>query len=129
MILREGVDWALKAEQDSMIKVQQGEKQYYRTVSNAIIQTAMLLGRVAKLNNYKVIEDNTRAIEYYYKGLSDSNNVAAAKSLISHSKGTEDFNTLIKHLVANWDQVPPEWRRESNYLVGIGIKDNAIYSA
>ncbi len=128
-ILREGVDWALKAEQDSMIKVQQGEKQYYRTVSNAIIQTAMLLGRVAKLNNYKVIEDNTRAIEYYYKGLSDSNNVVAAKSLISHSKGTEDFNTLIKHLVANWDQVPPEWRRESNYLVGIGIKDNAIYSA
>lgn len=128
-ILREGIDWALKAEQDSMIKVQQGKKQYYRTVSNAIIQTAMLLGRVARLNNYEVIEDNTRAIEYYYKGLSDSNNVVAVKSLISHSKGTEDFNKLVKHLVANWDQVPPEWKAESNYLVGIGIKDNAIYSS
>jgi hypothetical protein len=127
--LREGVDCALKAEQDSMIKVQQGKKQYYRTMSNAIIQIAMLLGRVAKLNNYKVIEDNTRAIEYYYKGLSDSNNVMAAKSLISHSRGTEDFNKLVKYLVANWDQVPSEWRAESNYLVSSGIKDDVIYSA
>ena len=112
-----------------MIKVQQGKKQYYRTMSNAIIQIAMLLGRVAKLNNYKVIEDNTRAIEYYYKGLSDSNNVMAAKSLISHSRGTEDFNKLVKYLVANWDQVPSEWRAESNYLVSSGIKDDVIYSA
>lgn len=128
-ILREGIDCALKAEQDSMIKIQQGKKQYYRTMSNAIIQTAMLLGRVAQLNNYKVIEDNLRAIEYYYKGLSDSNNVMAAKSLINHSKGTEDFNKLVKHLVANWNQVPQEWSAESNYLVSIGIKDDVIYSA
>lgn len=128
-ILYEGVDWALKAEQDSMIKVQQGKKQYYRTMSNAIIQIAMLLGRVAKLNGYKVIEENNRAIEYYYKGLSDGNNVVAAKSLISHSKGTEDFNKLVKHLVENWDQIPPEWRTESNYLINIGIKEDTIYSA
>ncbi len=128
-ILYEGIDWALKAEQDSMIKVQQGKKQYYRTMSNAIIQIAMLLGRVAKLNNYKVIEDNNRAIEYYYKGLSDGNNIVAARSIISHSRGTEDFNKLVKHIVANWDQVPLEWRTESNYLVNIGIKEDTIYSA
>lgn len=128
-ILHEGIDWAIKAEQDSKIKVQQGEKQYDRTMSNAIIQTAMLLGRVAKLNNYNVIEDNNRAIEYYYRDLSDSNNVMAAKSLISHSKGTEDFNNLIKHLVENWEQVDQEWIEESNYLIKIGIKDDVIYSA
>lgn len=128
-ILYEGIDWALKAEQDSMIKVQQGKKQYYRTMSNAIIQIAMLLGRVARLNNYKVKEDNNRAIEYYYKGLSDSNNVVAAKSLISHSRGTEDFNELVKYIVSNWDEVAPEWRTESNYLINFGIKEDTIYSA
>ena len=127
-ILYEGIRCAIKAEQDSIIKIQQGKKQYYRTMSNAIIQIAMLLGRVVKLNNYKVMEDNTRAIEYYYKGLSDSNNVIAAKSLISHSRGTEDFNMLVKYLVSNWEQIDPEWREESNYLIGIGITDDVIYS-
>lgn len=127
--LREGIDWAIKAEQDSIIKVQQGEKQYCRTMSNAIIQIAMLFGRVAKLSDYKGMKDTCRAIEYYYKGLSDSNNVEAARSLISHSRGTEDFNKLIKYLVDNWEQVPQEWKTESNYLINIGIKDGFIYSA
>lgn len=91
-------------------------------MSNAIIQIAMLLGRLAKLNNYKVMADNTRAIECYYKGPSDSNNIVAAKSLISHSRGTEDFNKLVKYIVENWTQIPIEWTTESNYLVNIGIK-------
>lgn len=126
--LYEGIDWAIKAEQDSKIKADQGERKYNRTMSNAIIQVAIMLGKVARLNNYNIIEDNNRAIEYYYKGLSDSNNAAAAKTILSHSRGTEDFKSLIKYLVENWNQVGHEWQKESNYLIGIGVKDDVIYS-
>lgn len=127
-MLYEGINWAIKAEQDSRIKVEQGERQYSRTMSNAVIQVAMMLGKVIRLNRYSILEDNNRAIEYYYKGLSDSNNVAAAKSLISHSRGTEDFKGLIEYLVSNWDQVDQEWKNESNYLINIRIKDDIFYS-
>lgn len=118
-ILYSGIDWAKKAEQDSLIKIGQGEKQYYRTMSNAVIQIAMLFGRVSKLNDYKVMSDNYSAIEYYYKGLSDDNNVNAAKSLISHSRGTEDFKKLVQYLVENWNQIAQEEREKSNYLINI----------
>ena len=57
----EGIRWAIKAEQDSEIKVNQGEKQYYRTMSNAIIQIAIMYGRVAKIRNYSVMSDNNKA--------------------------------------------------------------------
>ncbi|MCM1188857.1 MAG: SIR2 family protein [bacterium] len=128
-ILYDGIDWALKAEQDSAILTQQGKKQYYRTMSNAIIQTAMLLGRVAKLNHYKNAAENNRAVEYYYKGLSDNNNVEAAKSLISHSRGKDDFDKLVKYLVENWSQVDSEWQAESNFLINIRLNGDTIYSA
>ncbi len=127
-ILYEGIDWAIKAEQDSRIKVDQGEKQYNRTMSNSVIQVALMLGKVARLNNYKNIEENARAIEYYYKGLSDSNNVAAAKTLLSHSRGTEDFKGLLDYIVENWNQIGHEWQEEANYLIGIGLKNDTIYS-
>ncbi len=128
-ILYEGIDWAIKAEQDSRIKVDYGERQYNRTVSNAVIQVAIMLGKVIRLNNYSIIEDNNRAIEYYYKGLSDSNNVAAAKTLLSYSRGTEDFKCFVKYLVENWDQIGQEWQKEGNFLINLGIKDDTIYSA
>lgn len=125
----EGIKWAIKAEQDSEIKVQQGEKQYRRTMSNATIQIAMMYGRIAKIRDYSVISDNSKAVEYYYKGLLDTNNRAAAKTLLNNSKGTEDLNSLIKDLVENPEHCGQEWRMERDYLIKIGITGDVIYSA
>lgn len=124
----EGIKWAIKAEQDSQIKVQQGEKQYYRTMSNATIQIAIMYGRVTRFNNYSVITDNNKAVEYYYKGLSDSNNSEAAKTLINNSKGTEDFNSLIKDIVQNPNHIDSEWGQERDYLINVVIKGDIVYS-
>lgn len=126
--LYKGINWAIKAEQDSLIQLQKGKEQYYRTRSNAIVQIAMLLGRVARLNNYSVKDDVNRAINYYYKGLSDSNNVAAVKTLINNSRGTEDFNSLVKYLTVNWNKIDKEWGKESNFLINNGLKGEAFYS-
>lgn len=125
--LHKGIRWAIKAEQDSEIYLRQGKKQYARTMSNATIQIAIMYGRVARLNDYAVKADVNRAVEYYYKGLSDSNNVEAAKSLINNSKGTEDFNGLIAYLVENWNQIDQEWKQESDYLIKVGVKGNSVY--
>lgn len=125
----EGIKWAIKAERDSEIKVNQGEKQYYRTMSNAVIQIAIMYGRVAKIKNYSITSDNNKAVEYYYKGLSDSNNSAAAKSLINYSKGTDDFNSLIKDIVANPYHIDPEWGNERDYLIKVSINGDILYSS
>lgn len=127
--LYQGIKWAIKAEQDSEIKVKQGVKQYYRTMSNAVIQIAIMYGRVAYLNAYKKVSDNNKAVEYYYKGLSDSNNSAAAKSLINNSKGTDDFNNLIQDIIANPNHIDQEWRNERDYLINVSIKGDIVYSS
>lgn len=124
----EGINWAIKAEHDSEIRVKQGEKQYYRTMSNATIQIAIMYGRVAKIKKYKVIADNNKAVEYYFKGFSDSNNMAAARSLINNSRGTEDFNSLIKDIVAHPEHVDNEWGRERDYLINVSINGDVLYS-
>lgn len=126
--LRQGIQWAIKAEQDSEIYVKQGMKQYARTMSNATIQIAIMYGRVAKLNKYSIQADNYRAIEYYYKGLSDSNNIEAARSLINHSKGKEDFDGMIGYLVENARSFEPEWREERDYLIKVSINKDMVYS-
>lgn len=125
----EGIKWAKKAEQDSEIKVQQGERQYWRTMSNATIQIAIMYGWVAKINNYNIVQDNNSAVEYYYKGLSDVNNRAAAKSLMNNSRGTEDFHSLIQDLVANPEHIEKEWQSERDYLLRIGINGEVAYSS
>lgn len=126
--LCKGIKWAIKAEEDSKIRMQQGEKQYYRTMSNAVIQIAIMYGRVANINNYNTVSYNDKAVEYYYKGFSDSNNIAAAKSIINHSKGTEDFNCLIQDIITNPDHVSMEWEKEKNYLINISINGDVAYS-
>lgn len=127
--LYEGIQWAIKAEQDSLIKIQEGERQYKRTMSNATIQIAIMYGRVARMNEYKNISDNSKAVEYYYKGLSDVNNSAAAKSIIcNNSKGTEDFHNLISILGTNKNAIDQEWNVERDYLLKIGIGNNISYS-
>lgn len=126
--LYEGIKWALKAEQDSSIKIMQGEKHYNRTLSNATIQIAMMYGRLARLKNYSVIGYNNKAVEYYYKGLSDANNSAAAKSLIHKSKGTEDLKSLICKLGSDVDCIDYDWRIERDYLLNIRVSDELVYS-
>ena len=127
--LYEGINWAIKAEQDSEIRVSQGEKRYYRTMSNSTIQVAIMYGRIAKLNKYNVIDDINRAVEYYYKGLSDTNNSAAAKSIMNHSKGTEDFKSLVNYLINNPTCVSSEWYSNRDYLIKIRINGDILYSS
>ena len=62
--------------------ISNGKSKYYRTLSNAIVQIAMLYGKLAYKLYYKDKVINTQAINYYYKGLSDGNNLQAAKSLM-----------------------------------------------
>ena len=126
--LKQGIKWAIKAEQDSEICVQNGEKQYKRTMSNATIQIAIMYGRVARLEEYRVMQDNKSAIEYYYKGLSDSNNMEAAKSLINYSRGTEDFKHLVNYLIREGNRLGHEYKKESDYLINVGINGDITYS-
>lgn len=125
----EAIDWAKKAEQDSRTRVDKGEKKYTRTESNAIMQIAMLYGRLAKLQNYKNREINESALIYYYKVFSDTNNIGATKTLLSHSRGTEDFIKFINVVLSNKVQFVNECIQEKNYLLNIGFKkdDFSIY--
>lgn len=124
----EAIDWAKKAEQDSRTKVDNGEKKYSRTESNAIMQIAMLYGRLAKLCGYTNKKINESALEYYYKVFSDTNNIGATKTLLNHSRGTDDFIKFVNRLISNTDSVGSEWSQEMNYLINIGLnKEDFVY--
>lgn len=124
----EAIDWAKKAEQDSRTRVDNGERKYSRTESNAIMQIAMLYGKLAKLQVYKQKKVNELALEYYYKVFSDSNNIEATKTLLDHSRGTDDFIDFINRLISNANTVGRVWSREKDYLVNIGLnKGKSIY--
>lgn len=121
--LKNAIQWAKKAERDSKIKAEYGEKKYYRTESNAIMQIAMLYGKLAKLQDYKDKAVNNSTIDYYYKMFSDSNNIGATKTFLKNSRGYEDFNSLIKELVGNnkMNIVREEWENEINFLIDINL--------
>lgn len=124
----EAIDWAKKAEQDSRTRVDNGERKYSRTESNAIMQIAMLYGKLAKLQVYKQKKVNELVLEYYYKVFSDSNNIEATKTLLDHSRGTDDFIDFINRLISNANTVGRVWSREKDYLVNIGLnKGKSIY--
>ncbi len=123
----EAIDWAKKAEQDSRTRIDNGETKYFRTESNAIMQIAMLYGRLAKLCGYTNNDVNQLALEYYYKVFSDTNNIGATKTLLNHSRGTEDFTKFVNKLVLNADIVGPEWSQERNYLLNIGLKKDDYF--
>lgn len=119
----EAIDWAKKAEQDSRTKVDDGESKYFRTESNAIMQIAMLYGRLAKLQNYANKKVNEDALEYYYKLFSDTNNIGATKTLLNHSRGTDDFTKFVNILISDINCVGNEWSQERNYLINVGFKE------
>ena len=124
----EAIDWAKKAEQDSRTRVDNGEMKYSRTESNAIMQIAMLYGKLAKLQVYKQKKVKELALEYYYKVFSNSNNIEATKTLLDHSRGTDDFIDFINRLISNANTVGRVWSREKDYLVNIGLnKGKSIY--
>lgn len=124
----EAIDWAKKAEQDSRTRVDNGEMKYSRTESNAIMQIAMLYVKLAKLQVYKQKKVKELALEYYYKVFSDSNNIEATKTLLDHSRGTDDFIDFINRLISNANTVGRVWSREKDYLVNIGLnKGKSIY--
>lgn len=117
----EAIDWAKKAEQDSRTRVDNGEMKYYRTESNAIMQIAMLYGKLARLRSYSERKVNESALEYYYKLFSDVNNIGATKTLLSHSRGTYDLRNLVDKLISKPDSVGVEWSQERDYLIKIGL--------
>lgn len=126
----EAIDWAKKAEQDSRTRVDNGEMKYSRTESNAIMQIAMLYGKLAKLDRYNKKKVNELALEYYYKVFSDANNIGATKTLLANSRGTNDFIEFINKLISNENTVGGEWSREKDYLVNVGVnKDRFSYSS
>lgn len=127
--LHEGIKWAKKAEQDSLVKLDEGQRQYRRTVSNATIQIAMMYGKVVKIDGYNNITNNNSAVEYYYKGLSDGNNIEAAKSLIKNSKGTEDFICLVTQLVERPECISKEYAKERDFLLKVSIQGDLVYSS
>ena len=123
----EAIDWAKKAEQDSRTRVDNGETKYFRTESNAIMQIAMFYGRLAKLYGYIKKDVNELALEYYYKVFSDTNNISATKTLLNHSRGTDDFTKFVNILIRKTDSVGHEWDKEKNYLLNIGLnKDDYL---
>lgn len=50
--IKEGIEWAKMAEGNSETLVSNGKNKYLRTLSNAIVQTAMLYGNLAI--NYRI---------------------------------------------------------------------------
>lgn len=124
--LEEGVEWAKIAEGNSETKVNNGFYKYLRTLSNATIQIAMLYGKIAYRKFYKDKYINTCAISYYYKGLSDANNLQAAKSLIDSSRGTKDFNNLLNHIKMDRNCILADAIEESEYLCNIHDFSNGI---
>lgn len=122
-----GIDCAKKAEKDSETKCNNGEKKYFRTLSNSVIQIALLYGRIASIKKYKDININTEAIKYYYAGISDSNNTEAAKSLIVNSRGTKDLNDIINNIKSNIKLIDIEFNKEFEYLCNIESKNGFVY--
>ena len=117
----EAINWAKKAEQDSRTRIDNGETKYYRTESNAVMQIAMLYGRLAKLQSYKNRSTNEAALEYYYKVFSDTNNIGATKTLLYRSRGTDDFTKFVNKLLLNGNSVSDEWTQEKEYLINISM--------
>lgn len=124
--LKEGINWAKIAEGDSETLICNGQSKYYRTLSNAVVQVAMLYGKLAYKLYYKDKEVNTQAIHYYYKGLSDSNNLQAAKSLIANSRGTMDFNNLLNHIKKDINCIFSDVVEEAEFLCNIPEHSNGI---
>lgn len=124
--LEEGIEWAKVAEGDSETLISNGKSKYYRTLSNAIVQIAMLYGKLAYKLYYKDKVINTQAINYYYKGLSDGNNLQAAKSLIASSRGTNDFNNLLNHVKKDVTCISPDAVDEAEFLCNIPEYSNGI---
>lgn len=124
--LREGIEWAKKAAGDSKILINKGQHKYYRTLSNATIQIAMLYGKLAHKNQYKDYNINTQAVHYYYEGLSDPNNLPAAKSLIARSKGTVDFRNLLDQIIYDKSIIYDDVKDEAVYLCNLSDYSNGI---
>ena len=125
--LFEAVNWAKKAKEDSRLKIEVGEVKYLRTESNAIMQLAMLLGKLARLRNYDDIEVNDEALKFYFESLSDLNNINAVKTLMDNSRGTEDFNCFVNVLVTSPEKFSDILNNERNYLISIGVKGAILY--
>lgn len=124
--LREGIEWAKVAEGDSETLIDNGQYKYCRTLSNAIVQAAMFYGKLAYKLFYKDKEINTQAIHYYYKGLSDGNNLMATKSLIARSRGTRDFISLLNCVKIDATCIDSDVVDEAEYLCNIPEYSNGI---
>ena len=122
--IKEGIEWAKMAEGNSETLVSNGKNKYLRTISNAIVQTAMLYGNLANKLSYSDKKINTRSINYYYKALSDANNLTATKSLIAESRGTKDFNELLNYIKSNKEAFDSSVAEEAGYLCSVQDSGN-----
>ena len=126
--LYEGVQWAKKTEYDADARANKGENRYERTRLNAIVEVAMLYGRIANLKKFADISDNSDAVSYYFKALSDGNNLDTARTLLTNSKGTEDFKKLVDNIVENPGVIYADLGKERDYLINIRVNGDMVYS-
>ena len=124
--IKEGIEWAKMAEGNSETLVSNGKNKYLRTLINAIVQTAMLYGNLANKLSYFDKQINTRSINYYYRALSDANNLTATKSLIAKSRGTKDFNDLLNYVKSNKDAFDSSVVEEVEYLCSVQNDANSF---
>jgi hypothetical protein len=113
----QGLNYSLKAEADSETRIRNGDDKYRKTLSNSVIQSAMLYGKIIHINRYGNIEDNDNALMYYFRGLSDPNNSQTAKSLIEKSKGTKDLKAFADHIKTHKNIVSQNLYSQAEYII------------
>ena len=52
---------------------------------------------------------------------------SATKTLLNHSRGTEDFTKFVNRLILKTDIVGTEWSQERNYLLKIGLNKDDYF--
>ena len=119
--LYDAVQWSKKAEQDALLLIQKGDNSYWRTKSNAEVETAMLYGKITNKENFSNIESVNNAIGYYYKAFNDSNNLGAIEGIIERSKGSNDFRNLMNYAIEHMESVDTDMTDSLSFLLTLHI--------
>ena len=119
--LYDAVQWSKKAEEDASLLIEKGDNSYWRTKSNAEVETAMLYGRIAYRELYKNRDSINSALGYYYTAFNDANNQGAVEGIIKRSKGANDFRNLMNFAIEHMECVDTDMKNSLNFLLKLHI--------